>query len=48
LVGFIADHAKTMKVRSDHRLVISGETKGPAERLKRVRGLVQELAQLAA
>jgi transcription-repair coupling factor (superfamily II helicase) len=48
LVGFIAEHASTMRVRSDHRLVISGETKGPAERLKRVRGLVQELAQLAA
>jgi hypothetical protein len=37
-----------MRVRSDHRLVISAETKGPADRLKRVRGLVQELAQLAA
>ena len=48
LVGFIAEHAKTMRVRSDHRLVVSGETKGPADRLKRVRGLVQELAQLAA
>jgi transcription-repair coupling factor (superfamily II helicase) len=48
LVGFIAEHAETMRVRSDHRLVISGETKGPADRLKRVRGLVQELAQLAA
>ena len=48
LIGFIAEHAKTMRVRSDHRLVVSGETKGPADRLKRVRGLVQELAQLAA
>jgi transcription-repair coupling factor (superfamily II helicase) len=48
LVGFIAEHAKTMRVRSDHRLVITGETKGPADRLKRVRGVVQELAQLAA
>ncbi|MGH6898403.1 MAG: TRCF domain-containing protein [Geminicoccaceae bacterium] len=48
LVGFIADHPKTMKVRSDHRLVISGETRSPPERLKRVRGLVQQLAQLAA
>jgi transcription-repair coupling factor (superfamily II helicase) len=48
LVGFIADHAKTMRVRSDHRLVISGETGSPAERLKRVRGLMQELAQMAA
>jgi transcription-repair coupling factor (superfamily II helicase) len=48
LVGFIAEHASTMRVRSDHRLVISGETKGPTDRLKRVRGLVEELAQLAA
>ena len=48
LIGFIAEHAKTMRVRSDHRLVVSGETKGPADRLKRVRGLVHELAQLAA
>jgi transcription-repair coupling factor (superfamily II helicase) len=48
LVGFIAERAKSMRVRSDHRLVITGETKNPAERLKRVRGLVQELAQLAA
>jgi transcription-repair coupling factor (superfamily II helicase) len=48
LVGFIADHAKTMRVRSDHRLVITGETRGPTERLKRVRAVVQELAQLAA
>jgi transcription-repair coupling factor (superfamily II helicase) len=48
LIGFIAEHASSMRVRSDHRLVISGETKGPADRLKRVRGLVQELAQLAA
>jgi transcription-repair coupling factor (superfamily II helicase) len=48
LVGFIADHAKTMRVRSDHRLVISGETRSPPERLKRVRAVVQELAQLAA
>ena len=48
LIGFIAEHAKTMRVRSDHRLVVSEDTKGPADRLKRVRGLVQELAQLAA
>jgi hypothetical protein len=37
-----------MRLRSDHRLVISGETKTPAERLKRVRGLMQELVQMAA
>ncbi|HLT02249.1 MAG TPA: transcription-repair coupling factor [Geminicoccaceae bacterium] len=48
LVGFIADRAKTMRVRSDHCLVLSAETKGPADRLKRVRGLVEELARLAA
>jgi len=48
LVGFIAERAKTMRVRSDHCLVLSAETKGPADRLKRVRGLVEELARLAA
>ena len=35
-------------MRSAHRLVVSGETNGPADRLKRVRGRVSELAQLAA
>jgi len=48
LVGFIVEHGKAMRLRSDHRLVISGETNSPAERLKRVRNLVQELVQLAA
>jgi transcription-repair coupling factor (superfamily II helicase) len=48
LVGYIAEHARTIRVRSDHRLVISGETKSGAERLKRVRGVVQELARLTA
>ena len=48
LVGFISEHGDHMRLRSDHRLVISGETKTPAERLKRVRGLMQELVQLAA
>ncbi len=48
LVGFIAEHGDHMRLRSDHRLVISGETRTPAERLKRVRGLMQELVQLAA
>jgi hypothetical protein len=48
LVGYIAEHAKSIRVRSDHRLVISGETGSGAERLKRVRGVVQELARLAA
>ena len=48
LVGYIAEHARTIRVRSDHRLVISGETKSGTERLKRVRGVVQELARLTA
>ena len=48
LVGYIAKHAKSMRVRSDHRLVISGETKSPVERLKRVQTLVQDLGRLAA
>jgi transcription-repair coupling factor (superfamily II helicase) len=48
LVGYIAEHPKTMRVRSDHRLVVSGETKTPIERLKRVQSLVQDLGRLAA
>ena len=48
LVGYIAEHGQTMRVRSDHRLVISGETKTPIERLKRVQTLVQDLGRLAA
>jgi transcription-repair coupling factor (superfamily II helicase) len=48
LVGFIAEHGDHMRLRSDHRLVISGATRTPPERLKRVRGLMQELVQLAA
>jgi transcription-repair coupling factor (superfamily II helicase) len=48
LVGFIGQNAKRMKLRPDHRLVISGETSSPEERLKRVRQTVRELAQLAA
>jgi hypothetical protein len=37
-----------MRVRSDHRLVISAETKTPLERLRRVQTLVQDLGRLAA
>jgi hypothetical protein len=37
-----------MRVRSDHRLVISGETRTPLERLKRVQALVEDLTALAA
>jgi transcription-repair coupling factor (superfamily II helicase) len=48
LVGYIAEHAKSMRVRSDHRLVISGETKSPVERLKRVQSVIEELGRLAA
>ncbi len=48
LIGYIAEHSQTMRVRSDHRLVISGETKTPTERLKRVQSLVQDLGRLAA
>ena len=48
LVGFIADHASTMKLRPDHRLVITAPTTSPTERLGRVRALTEELARLAA
>jgi hypothetical protein len=37
-----------MRVRSDHRLVISGEARPPLERVKRVQALVQDLSRLGA
>ncbi len=48
LVGFIAQHARQMKLRADHHVVVGLETKSPPERLKRVRDLVTQLVQLAA
>ncbi len=48
LVGFIAKNSKRMRLRPDHHLVITGETKSPVERLTKVRGMVEELSKLAA
>ncbi|MDX1541204.1 MAG: TRCF domain-containing protein, partial [Geminicoccaceae bacterium] len=48
LVGYIAERSKRIKVRADHRLVISEETGSGEERLKKVRGIMGELARLAA
>jgi transcription-repair coupling factor (superfamily II helicase) len=48
LVGFIAQHARQMKLRPDHHVVVSAETSSPTERLKRVKALVQTLVELAA
>ncbi len=48
LVGLIAKNSKRMRLRPDHHLVITGETKSPAERLAKVRETVQELSRLAA
>ena len=48
LVGFITSRPQRMKLRPDHRLVITESTTSPQDRLKRVRGLVEELARLAA
>ncbi len=48
LVGFIAQNSKQMRLRPDHHLVISGETKSPAERLSKVRSMMDQLSKLAA
>ena len=48
LVGWIAQNASKVRLRPDHRIVVSGATNSPDERLKHVRGLIDELAKLAA
>ena len=48
LIGFITARPQRMKLRPDHRLVITEPTASPQDRLRRVRGLVEELARLAA
>ncbi len=48
LVPLIADSHGRIRVRPDHRLVLSQETASPAERLARAQTFVQQLAELAA
>jgi len=48
LVPLIADSRGRIRVRSDHRLVLSHETGSPAERLARAQSFVQQLSELAA
>jgi len=48
LVGWIAQNSGKVRLRPDHHLVVSGATGSPDERLKQVRGLIDELAKLAA
>jgi transcription-repair coupling factor (superfamily II helicase) len=48
LVPYIADHSRMIRVRADHRLVIMHPTTSPLDRLKQVRGIVDDLAKLAA
>ncbi|MGI9450792.1 MAG: TRCF domain-containing protein, partial [Geminicoccaceae bacterium] len=48
LVGLIAKNSRQMRLRPDHHLVITGDTKSPAERLGKVRSMVEELSKLAA
>ncbi|MEL6961888.1 MAG: transcription-repair coupling factor [Pseudomonadota bacterium] len=48
LVGWIAQNSNKVRLRPDHHVVVSGATKSPDERLKHVRGLIDELARLAA
>ncbi|MEM7043735.1 MAG: transcription-repair coupling factor [Pseudomonadota bacterium] len=48
LVGWIAQNSGHVRLRPDHHIVVSGVTSSPDERLKQVRGLIDELARLAA
>ena len=48
LVGWIAQNSGRVRLRPDHHIVVSGATDSPDERLKQVRGLIDELARLAA
>jgi len=48
LVGWIAENSNKVRLRPDHHIVVSGATSSPDERLKQVRGLIDELARLAA
>ncbi|MGI9419382.1 MAG: transcription-repair coupling factor [Geminicoccaceae bacterium] len=48
LVGWIAQNSHRVRLRPDHHIVISGATGSPDERLQQVRGLIDELARLAA
>jgi len=47
LVRLISDHASTMKVRPDQKVVIARNWETPAERLKGVQGILGHLAKLA-
>ena len=47
LVPLIADSRGRIRVRPDHKLVLSQETTSPAERLSRAQTFVQQLAELA-
>jgi len=48
LVGWIAQNSGRVRLRPDHRLVVSSATTSPTERLQQVRSLIDELAKLAA
>ena len=48
LVGWIAQNSRKVRLRPDHHIVVSGATASPDERLKQVRGLIDELARMAA
>jgi transcription-repair coupling factor (superfamily II helicase) len=48
LVPLIADSRGRIRVRPDHKLVLSQETGSPGERLARAQSFVQQLADLAA
>ncbi|MGI9502814.1 MAG: TRCF domain-containing protein, partial [Geminicoccaceae bacterium] len=48
LVGWIAQNSGRVRLRPDHHIVVTGATGSPDERLKQVRGLIDELARLAA
>ncbi|MEZ5934685.1 MAG: transcription-repair coupling factor [Alphaproteobacteria bacterium] len=48
LVGWIAENSGRVRLRPDHHIVVADATASSDERLKQVRGLIDELARLAA
>ncbi|WGF89428.1 transcription-repair coupling factor [Marinivivus vitaminiproducens] len=48
LIRFLSDTKRPVRLRPDHKLAMMQETKTPKERLKLIRRLVGELAELAA
>jgi transcription-repair coupling factor (superfamily II helicase) len=48
LVGWIAANSGKVRLRPDHHIVVADATTSPDERLKQVKGLINELARMVA